>query len=125
MGENLIEQQIKHFEKRCRIAQIDVKRRSFFERAEIINTVYTVNLNNGSSLKAGDTYLAIVARDGQRIHVAEGHRVVGRIEGDGAKSLAKGLGECGQTGVVRIRMTEVSSLSGCGKAIIIKDEQSS
>ena len=69
MGENLIEQQIKHFEKRCRIAQIDVKRRSFFERAEIINTVYTVNLNNGSSLKAGDTYLAIVARDGQRIHV--------------------------------------------------------
>jgi hypothetical protein len=125
MGENLLEQQIKHFEKRCRIAKVDVKRRSFFERAEIINTVYTVNLNNGSTLKAGDTYLAIVARDGERIQVAEGHRVIARIEGDSAKSLAKGLGECGETGVVRIRITEVSPLSGCGKAIIIKDDQAS
>ncbi len=123
MGENLLEQQIKHFEKRCRIAQVDVKRRSFFERAEIINTVYTVNLNNGSTLRAGETYLAIVGRDGQRIQVAEGHRVVGRIEGDGATSLATGLGDCGETGVVRIRITEVSPLSGCGKAVIIKDDE--
>lgn len=125
MGENLLEQQIKHFEKRRRIAETDVKRRSLFERPDIIGAVYTVRLDNGSTLKAGEIYFAVVARDGERVQVAEGHRAVGRIEGDGAQSLAKTLGESGQTGVVRIRMTEVSPLSGCGKAIIIKDDQSS
>jgi hypothetical protein len=124
MGENLVEQQIAHFEKRRRLAQLDVKRRSLFDRAEIIDAVYTITPHDGSVLKAGEIYLALVARDGQRIQVVEGHRIVARIDGDGATTLAKGLSECGDPGVVRIRMTEVSSLSACGKAVIIKDEQS-
>jgi hypothetical protein len=123
MGENLLEQQIKHFEKRRRLTESDVKRRSLFDRPDIIDTVYTIHPNNGSALKPGDVYFAVLARDGYRIQVAEGHRAVGLIKGDGAQSLASALGESGQTGVIRIRMTEVSPLSGCGKAIVIKEDQ--
>jgi hypothetical protein len=122
MGENMVEQQVKHFEKRCRVAQADAKQRSLFRRTEIVDTVYTVHPNNGTTFKAGETYLAVISRDGQRVQVVEGYRAIGRIEGDGGTNLAKGLGECGAPGVVRIRVTEVSSLSGCGKASIVKDD---
>lgn len=122
MGENFLEEQVKHFEKRRRIAHDDAKRPSFFERPEIIDTIYTVHIANGAELKPGETYLAAAAPDGERIDVAEGNRVVGRIEGDGAKSLAKALAERGTAGAVPIRVSEVSALSGCGKAVIIKGE---
>jgi hypothetical protein len=122
MGENFIEEQVKNFERRRNLAREDVKRRSLFERPEVTETQYTVNFDNGSEAKDGDTYFAAISRDGQRINVTQGHRVVGRIDGEGAKHLSKGLSEPGDPGVVSIRITEFSSLSGCGKAVIVKDE---
>ncbi len=121
MGENFLEEQVKHCEKRRRIAQGDVKRRTFFARPEITSTVYTVTVDRGSTLKEDETYLAAVSADGQRIHVADGNRIVGRIEGDGAKVLAKGLDESGHPGAVPLRVTEVSPLSGFGKAVIVTE----
>ena len=54
--------------------------------------------------------------------MVRGHRVVGRIEGEGAKHLTKGLSEPGDPGVIPIRITGYSPLSGCGKAVIVKGE---
>ena len=66
-------------------------------------------------------YFAVVSRDGQRVSITQGHRVIGRIEGEGAKHLSKGLSEPGDPGVVPILIKDYSSLSGCGKAVIVKD----
>ena len=122
MGEGYVEEQVKHYERRRNIAREDVKRRSLFDRPEVTDTHYTVTFDNGSEPKDGDSYFAAVSRDGRRINVTQGHRIVGHIDGEGAKHLSKGLSEPGDPGVVRIRMTEFSPLSGCGKAVIIKDE---
>ncbi len=121
MGENFLEEQVKNFERRRNIAREEVKRRTLFERPEITDTEYTIRFENGAELKDGDPYFAVVSRDGQRIDVTQGHRVVGRIEGESARHLSKGLSEPDDPGVVSIRIRDFSSLSSCGKGVIVKD----
>lgn len=120
MGENFLEEQVKNFERRRNIAREEVKRRTLFERPEITDVEYTIRFEDGAEPKEGDSYFAVVSRDGERIDVARGPRVVGRIEDEGAKHLSKGLREPGDPGVVSIRIKEYSPLSGCGKGVIVE-----
>lgn len=120
MGENFLEEQVKNFERRRNIAREEVKRRMLFERPEITDTEYTIRFDDGSEPKDGESYFAVVSRDGQRVHVTQGHRVVGRIEDESARHLSKGLSAPGDPGVVSIRIREFSSLSGCGKCVIVE-----
>lgn len=121
MGENFLEEQVKNFERRRNIAREEVKRRTLFERPEITDTEYTIRFDDGSEPKDGDPHFAVVSRDGQRVDVTRGHRVIGRIEGEGARHLSRGLSAPGDPGVVSLRIREFSSLSGCGKGVIVKD----
>lgn len=120
MGENFLEGQVKNFERRRNIAREDVKRRTLFERPEVTGTEYTIRFANGADPRLDDPYFAVVSRDGQRVNVTLGHRIVGRIEGEGARHLSKGLSEPGDPGVVSIRVREYSALSGCGKGVIVE-----
>lgn len=120
MGENFLEEQVKNFERRRNIAREEVKRRTLFERPEITETEYTIRFEDGVKPKEGESYFAVVSRHGERVDVAQGPRVVGRIEDDGAEHLSKGLREPGDPGVVTIRIREFSPLSGCGKGVIVE-----
>ena len=51
MGENFVEEQIKHFERRRNLARDEVTRRSLFERPEISDTEYTVTFDAARSRK--------------------------------------------------------------------------
>lgn len=118
MGENILEGQVKSFKKGQGREMKTMAQPKLFSRPDVISTTYSVAPVDGRSMSEGERLHAHAATDGQSIYLARGHEVVGRIEGDGAKTLLEALREPESPGMVSMNVTNVSPVSGYSKAVI-------
>lgn len=119
MGENVLKGQVKNFKKGTDRSLQEMAKPTLFDRPEIVSTVYTAAPTDGQVVAESDHLEAHASADGQNIHLAKGHVCVARIEGDGTKSLLDALREPGNPGVVSMKVTNVSAVSGYLKVVIV------
>lgn len=124
MGENVREGQVKSFKKGADRSLVQMSAPTLFDRPDIVWTTYTAAPLNGAVVSEGDQLDAHASGDGQSVQLAKGHFLVGRIEGDGAKYLLDTLRQPGNSGVVPMKVTNVSPVSGFIKAVVAKKEGS-
>jgi hypothetical protein len=118
MGENVLRGQVKAFEKGRDRSLQRMAAPTLFDRPDVITTNYTAEPVNGSRIKQGDVLDGYVSADGQRVNLADGHRIVGTINGDGAKSLLGAMSEAQNLGFTAMKVTEVSGISGYFKTTV-------
>lgn len=118
MGENVLQGQVKSFKKGADRSLKDMATPTLFHRQDIVSTTYTVAPVEGSAVAEGDRLEAHVAADGRCVDLVKGHVCVGRIEGDGAKSLIEALREPGGPVLVPTKVTDVSVVSGFFKVVL-------
>lgn len=118
MGENVLEGQVNDFKKGFDRTLKDMATPTLFDRPDIISTVYTAAPVDGCDVTEGDSLEAHAAADGRCIHLVVGHVTVGRIEGDGAKSLLEALRTPKSPGVVPMIVKSVSVVSRFIKAVV-------
>jgi len=118
MGENVLEGQVKGFKKGTDRSLKDMATPTLFDRPDIVSTVYTASPVEGCPVAEGDCLEAHAAADGRCVSLAKGHVCVGQIEGDGAKSLLDAMREPAKPGVVPVRVTGVSVVSGFFKIVL-------
>lgn len=123
MGENVLQGQVKKFKKGRDRSMKGMAQPALFRRPDVISTTYTAASVNGRSMVEGERLQAHAAADGQSVYLARGHEVVGRVEGDGAKTLLEALREPGCPGMVSMNITNVSQISGYSKAVIAERNQ--
>lgn len=87
MGENVLKGQVKDFKKGSDRSLRDMATPTLFDRPDIMSTVYTAAPVEAGGVAKGDRLEAHAAADGHSVLLVKGHVTVGRIEGDGAKSL--------------------------------------
>lgn len=122
MGDNFLKGQARNFTKGRDLANAESKEPTLFPRPEFVNVVYTAFPGPGCNFSDGETLFVIASEDGESAVLARGHQSVGRIEGDGAKSLLAALNEPGAAGIAQLRIGEVSGVTGAAKAVILKDD---
>jgi hypothetical protein len=118
MGENVLKGQVESFQKGADRSLKDMAMPTLFDRPDIMSTVYTAAPVEGGGVAKGDRLEAHAAADGRCVHLVKGHVILGRIEGDGAKSLLEALRAPGDPGVVTMRVRKVSSVSGFIEAVV-------
>jgi hypothetical protein len=124
MGENVLQGQVKSFKKGADRSLQTMAAPRLFNRPEIVSTTYMAAPLEGRSVHEGDQLDAHASADGQHVHLAQGHIPVARIQGDGAKPLLDALRETGSPGVVRMKVTSVSAVSGFIKAVVAGGSES-
>jgi hypothetical protein len=118
MGENVLRGQVKDFEKGRDRSLKKMAAPTLFDRPDVVTTKYTAAPVNGHRVQAGDVLHGHVSADGQCVHLADGHRTVGTISGDGARTLIDGIRGRNGSGFAPLRVTEVSAISGFFKATV-------
>jgi len=124
MGENVMQGQVKQFQKGRDRALNDMAAPSLFDRPDIVTTTYTASTINGVELQVGHTLVGHISGDGSRINLADGHRVVGVIEGDGASALISALKEPNSPGIANMLIVNVSAISGFIKTTVSEPKDS-
>jgi hypothetical protein len=119
MGDNFLKRQAQNFKKGRELATGDMSQPTLLSRPEIVTTTYSAVPGAQCQLQSGEVLTAFASDDGSQVALARGHKNVGRIEGDGAKSLLGALSERATGGITQVQITEVSGLSGIGKAVIV------
>ena len=122
MGENVLQNQVKNFMKGADRSLKSMSAPMLFDREEIVTTTYMATPANGSDVEPGASLLGHISANGQSVNLADGHRIVATIEGDGAKSLLAALKEPGSPGVAPMSVIEISPISGFIKAKIESPE---
>lgn len=112
MGENVLRGQVKHFEKGRDRSLQKLAAPTLFDRPDVITTNYTAAPVNGSNVQLGDVLHGHVSADGRCVNLANGHRTVGTISGDGAKTLIDGIRGTQGLGFAPMKVTDVSAISG-------------
>ena len=118
MGENVMQNQVKQFQKGRDRSLQRMSIPTLFDRPDIIKTTYTAVPTNGTEFKTGQRLMGHVSADGNRINLADGNRVVATIEGDGAKDLLSALREPRSPGVTEMNVENVSPISGFLKTAV-------
>lgn len=118
MGENVLQGQVKSFKKGADRSLHAMTVPTLFSRPDIVSTTFTAAPLDGITVSEGDEIDAHAPIDGQHVNLAKGHVSIGRIEGDGAKALLEALREPGSPGVVPMKVTAVSGISGFIKIIV-------
>src|SRR3954471_15700790 len=122
MGENVLKGQVENFRKGPDRSLKDMATPRLFDRPDIMSTVYTAAPVEDREVTTGDRLEAHAAADGRCVLLVKGHVTVGRIEGDGAKSLLDGLRAPGSPGVVPVRVQKVSPVSGFVEVVVDSGE---
>jgi hypothetical protein len=122
MGENVLQGQVKSFKKGADRSLEQMSAPTLFDRPNIVSTTYTAAPLDGCELSEGNQLDAHASTDGQSVLLANGHVSVARIEGDGAKSLLDSLRRPGSSGIVPMKVSSVSAVSGFIKAVITRSE---
>jgi hypothetical protein len=118
MGENILQEQVKQFQKGRDRSLEQLAEPTLFERAEVVATIFTAQPTDDAPLRAGEVLQGHASADGKTVVLAQGHRSVGVVNGDGAKSLLAGLRAPGCSGMVQVEVTDVSSISGFFKVTL-------
>ena len=122
MGENVLLGQVKSFKKGADRSLEQMSAPTLFDRPDIVSTSYTAAPLDGCAFVEGDQLDAHASADGQSVQLAKGHVSVARIEGDGAESLLNALRRPGSSGVVPMKITNVSLISGFIKAVVARSD---
>ena len=112
MGENVLQGQVKQFQKGRDRSLAGLAMPTLFERPDIVTTRYTAAPVNGSQAQVGQKLVGHVSADGSRINLADGHRVVATIYGDGASTLIDALRALHSPGITNMEVIDVSPISG-------------
>jgi len=120
MGENVMQNQVKQFQKGRDRALTKMATPTLFDRPDIVTTHYTAAPTNGEEIRIGHTLMGHVSADGKRINLADGNRVVATIDGDGAGALIAALREPKSPGVTEMIVEDVSPISGFLKTTVAK-----
>ncbi|MFL5329179.1 MAG: hypothetical protein ACJ8C4_09700 [Gemmataceae bacterium] len=118
MGENVLKGQVENFKKGSDRSLKNMATPTLFGRPDIMSTVYTAAPLGGSEVAAGDHLEGHAAANGRCIHLVNGHKVIGKIDGDGAKSLLDALRAPGHPGVTPMMVRKVSSVSGFIEVVV-------
>lgn len=121
MGDNFLKRQTENFKKGRDLAIDELSRPTLWNQPEFVQTIFTAFPGENCQLESGEILTVYPSDDGATATLARGHRSVGHIGGDGGKSLLGALNQTGTGGMAQIKVTEVSGLSGVGKAVIVKD----
>lgn len=123
MGENVLRGQVKDFQKGRDRSLQDMAAPTLFYRPDVIATNYTAAPVNGSRVEPGKVLYGYVSADGQSVNLADGHRTVGTMSGDGAKTLIDAIRSTEGLGFAAMKVTEVSEISGYFKATVDHGKQ--
>jgi len=121
MGDNFLKRQAENFKKGRDLAIDDLSQPTLWNRPEFVQTIFTAVPGKECQLRSGEVLTVYASEDGNTATLARGHRSVGHIGEDGAKLLLGALSEKGSGGIAQVQVTEVSGLSGFGKAVIVED----
>jgi hypothetical protein len=120
MGENVLQGQVKSFKKGADRSLEQMSAPTLFDRPNIASTTYTAAPLDGCEVSEGDQLDAHAATDGQSVLLANGHVSVARIDGDGAKLLVDSLRQPGSSGIIPMKITNVSAVSGFIKVLVAR-----
>jgi hypothetical protein len=123
MGDNFLLQQIRNFKKGRDRAKEETNRPTLFQRPDLLNTIYPGRPAEGVKFQVNEELFAVASRNGEHVELVRGHQKVGRADGDAARELLEALREPGAGGVVKVRVGEVSRVSGVAQCRIVKTEQ--
>jgi hypothetical protein len=118
MGDNLLEGQVKNSRKRRDRAMTEMQLPSLLYRPELVRQVFTVKPVGDEEFREGEILLAVPTDDEPRIGVIREYNRIGIIDGEGAIVLGQALAD---TGVAKLKIEKVLTLSGQGQAVIFKD----
>jgi hypothetical protein len=122
MGENYLLEQVKNAQKRRDRSLEEMVKPTLWARPDLLDISYPARPVAGERLDPGEVLQAIASESGPHIDLARGNRRVGVVEGEAAGELREALRQPGMPGVVPVRLSEVSPLSGMAEARIVKDE---
>lgn len=120
MGDNFLKRQAQNFKKGRELATGEMSQPTLFSRPEVVTTTFSAVPSDKCQLQSGEVLTAYASEDRSQVTLTRGHMTVGRIEGDGATSLLGALSEQAAGGIAQVQITEVSDLSGMGKAVIVR-----
>ena len=112
MGENVLRSQVKNFEKGRDRSLRKMTAPSLFVREDKVLTHYTAAPVNGNRVQVGDKLVGHVSADGNCVTVADGHRSVGMITGDGAKTIIRDVRASDGIGFAQLEVTDTKQISG-------------
>lgn len=120
MGDNYLHEQAENARKRRDKARQDLKQPRLLNRPDQLKVIYNVVPASNEQLKDGETLRAVPARGRDQVDVLRKHLKVATIEGDGGRKLRAELSKPENGGLVSIRISNVSSLSGGADARLVK-----
>ena len=118
MGDNYLDGQAKYAKRRRAKEKTQSHQGGFFVRPDIMGRFYTIVPAPSDKLSQDEVVVAMRNGDPDRLAVLRENHVIGYINGDGAKSLIGAMGNA--LHAVRMRISSVGSLSGVGKAELVK-----
>jgi hypothetical protein len=118
MGDNYLDEQAKYAKRRRAKGRKQLHQGGLFVRPDIMERFYTVVPAPSGNFVKDEVVIAMKNGDPDRLAVLRENRVIGSINGDGAKSLISAMGSGVQA--VPMRVTSVGSLSGVGKTELLK-----
>src|SRR5437763_1486648 len=117
MGDNYLDEQAKYAKRRRANGKKQLHQGGVFVRPDIMGGFVNVVPAPSGNFVKDEIVIAMSNGDPDRLAVLRENRVVGTINGDGAKSLISAMG--GGIQAVPLRVTSVGSLSGVGKAELL------
>jgi hypothetical protein len=120
MGENYLHEQVENSKKRRDRTRENLERPGLFTRPDIIEVIYNVVPVANELLEDVETLRAIAVCERQEVDVLRQNMKVASVEGDGARKLHTELSKPENGGIVSIRISNVSALSGCADARLIE-----
>lgn len=112
MGENVLQGQVKQFQKGRDRSLAGLALPTLLDRPDIVTIKYTAAPVNGYEVQVGQKLVGHVSADGSQINLADGHRVVATIRGDGANTLIDALRVPRSPGITNMKVVDVSPISG-------------
>jgi hypothetical protein len=112
MGENYLEEQARNAKKRRDRSRENLEHPRLFERPDIVEMIYEGVPSQGEQFREDETLRAVPSANGGHIDILRINKQVGIIEGDGARKLQSELSKPENGGIVPVKVTKVSPLSG-------------
>ena len=122
MGDLFKKQQAKNFQRGRDRAMLEAAMPRLFDRPDYFRTKLTVHPLNGDKYTVGEQVLALIDDANGPVKVVRGYQKIGTIEGDGADILKQAILKPDGPHTARLRVMEVSEISGTANAEIVSTE---
>ena len=118
MGDNYLRQQAANTKVQRDAATAEIEEPQLYERPEIVETIFSIQPDEGKSLQVGEMLLVQPGSD-RTLVASRGHARVGVVSGEGAAVLYETLAAGGHAIVLMVQVIEVMEVSGVGHARVV------